>query len=92
VGNQKMPTRVTLEITADEYTKRIFAGDELISELTMIVESPGSARGTKANYEPYDEICGADNDEEFISGVAEAFDDLCGFDMAASMYRLREES
>lgn len=89
-----IPTRVVLEIDADRYVKRIYAGDKLVSELEMVVYSRGGAKSTKKEYCPYEEIFAScpDFDEEYLEVVAEAFDQLCGFDMATSLYKLREDA
>lgn len=79
----KIPTKVTLEITAEGYTRTVFAGAEIISSRTCKMESAGYARATKPG-NVFDDI--TDDD---LQDFAEAVDKLDGFDIAGKLYELQ---
>lgn len=83
----KKPTRIILEITGQGWVKRIYAGALLISELQMEMYSESGAKSTKSGYDAFKEICDDDTDGP-LGDIAEAFDDLDGFDIAQALYEL----
>lgn len=80
------PTKVVIEITAQGWTERVYAGEAVIAETAYVMESRGSARSSD-NEEWYERL-----PDEFAD-LAEALDDLSSgpFEVAGSLYGIEEE-
>jgi hypothetical protein len=63
------PSKVTIEITADGYTTKVFAGDKVVSERSMLMEGRGGARGTKPG-DIYDDLPDFDDLVDEIDGFS----------------------
>ncbi len=79
----KTPTKVTVTVTADGYTTTVYAGKKVLSRRTMLLESSGSARGTR----PGD--VSQDLKGEQFTELVDSLDDLDGFDVARALRELQ---
>lgn len=80
------PTKVVIEITAQGWSERVYAGDQVIAEQRNIMISRGNAEG---NGEQGDWSDMLPDDPK----LAESLDDLSfgPFDVAAALYEIDEE-
>lgn len=77
------PTKVVIEITAEGWSERVYAGDQVIAEQRHIMVSSGNAKGAG----DWDDMLPDDPQ------LAESLDDLSfgPFDVARALYEIDEE-
>lgn len=80
------PTKVVIEITAEGWSERVYAGEVVIAETGHVMESRGSARSSDSE-EWYDRL-----PDDFDS-LAEALEDLSfgPFGVAGALYEIDED-
>lgn len=80
----KKPTKVTLEITADQWNLKVFAGKEIISNRTMKMNGRGSAKATcKGGLED-------DLSHEDLQNLVDAIEGEHPMDIACELMDLRD--
>lgn len=80
------PTRVVIEITAEGWSERVYAGDEVIAEQRHIMVSAGESEGDGYWVDWSDML---PDDQQLV----EALEDLSfgPFDVACALYEIDEE-
>ena len=81
-----IPTKVTVECTADGYTTTVYAGDEVVSHRASRMESRGRARSTEKG-DVFDDL-----PDEF-EDLADEIDSVTSamFGIAVKLYGIRED-
>lgn len=80
------PTKVVIEITAEGWSERVYAGDQLVAEQRHIMNSSGEAVGV-GDWRDWDDML--PDDQQLV----EALEDLSfgPFDVAGALYEIDEE-